>query len=139
MGQEEKNWNLLPGCQGETAGRDVIFASDGAASVGQIANCFATHLMNRNIGTIIYCATSIGASSETHINNENHARRTTVINGCVSKIFEKLGIKIDFEFVIQDLSVKRIPTLDIDGDEARGIAVGIAEKVGCGRSTGFKQ
>jgi uncharacterized metal-binding protein len=107
--------------------------------VGQVANYVAIDLTNRNIGARMCCTAAIGAGSETHINIAKRARKTIVINGCasrcVSKIFEKLGIKIDFEFVIQDMGVKKIPTLDIDNEEAKRIADEIAEKVGYGGKT----
>jgi len=136
--KKEKSWNLLPGCHKEAENLDIIFACDGAASVGQVANYVAIDLTNRNIGARMCCTAAIGAGSETHINIAKRAKRVIVINGCasrcVSKIFEKLGIKVDFEFVIQDLGVKKIPTLDIDDEEAKRIADEIAEKVGYGNN-----
>jgi uncharacterized metal-binding protein len=134
INMDEKSWNLLPRCQKEAENLDIIFACDGAASVGQVANYVAIDLTNRNIGARMCCTAAIGAGSETHINIAKRAKRVIVINGCasrcVSKIFEKLGIKVDFEFVIQDLGVKKIPTLDIDDEETKRIADEIADKVG---------
>lgn len=134
MENAEKSWNLLPGCHKEAENLDIIFACDGAASVGQIANYVAIELTNRNIGARMCCTSALGAESETHIGIAKRAKKTIVINGCasrcVSKIFERLGIKIDHEFVIQDMGVKKIPTLDIDEEEAKRIADEIARKVG---------
>jgi len=96
--KEEKSWNLLPGCHKEAENLDIIFACDGAASVGQVANYVAIDLTNRNIGARMCCTTAIGAGSENHINIAKRAKRVIVINGCaswcVSKIFEKLGKRL---------------------------------------------
>ncbi|MGB9824268.1 MAG: putative zinc-binding protein [Candidatus Hydrothermia bacterium] len=134
MENAEKSWSLLPGCHKEAENLDIIFACDGAASVGQIANYVAIELTNRNIGVRMCCTSALGAGSETHISIARRAKKNIIINGCasrcVSKIFERLGIKIDYEFVIQDMGVKKIPTLDIDEDEAKRVADEIARKVG---------
>jgi uncharacterized metal-binding protein len=129
-----KNWNLLPSCGKEATNLDIIFACDGAASVGQVGNEVAKDLTNRGIGARMCCTAAVGAGSEVHVNIGKNAKRVIVINGCAnkcaSKIMEQRGIKVDYEFTISEMGIKKIPTLDFDPDDVKKIAEIIAEKVG---------
>jgi uncharacterized metal-binding protein len=129
-----KNWNLLPSCGKEATNLDIIFACDGAASVGQVGNEVAKDLTNRGVGARMCCTAAVGAGSEVHVNIGKNAKRVIVINGCAnkctSKIMEQRGIKVDYEFTISEMDVKKIPTLDFDPDDVKKIAEIIAEKVG---------
>jgi uncharacterized metal-binding protein len=129
-----KNWNLLPSCGKEATNLDIIFACDGAASVGQIGNEVAKDLTNRGVGARMCCTAAVGAGSEVHVNIGKNAKRVIVINGCAnkctSKIMEQRGIKVDYEFTISEMGIKKIPTLDFDPEDVKKIAEIIAEKVG---------
>jgi uncharacterized metal-binding protein len=129
-----KNWNLLPSCSKEATNLDIIFACDGAASVGQVGNEVAKDLTNRGVGARMCCTAAVGAGSEVHVNIGKNAKRVIVINGCAnkctSKIMEQRGIKVDYEFTISEMGVKKIPTLDFDPEDVKKIAEIIAEKVG---------
>ncbi|MCI4463710.1 MAG: hypothetical protein JHC30_06035 [Caldisericum sp.] len=129
-----KNWNLLPSCGKEATNLDIIFACDGAASVGQVGNEVAKDLTNRGVGARMCCTAAVGAGSEVHVNIGKNAKRVIVINGCAnkctSKIMEQRGIKVDYEFTISEMGVKKIPTLDFDPEDVKKIAEIIAEKVG---------
>jgi len=129
-----KNWNLLPSCGKEATNLDIIFACDGAASVGQVGNEVAKDLTNRGIGARMCCTAAVGAGSEVHVNIGKNAKRVIVINGCAnkctSKIMEQRGIKVDYEFTISEMGIKKIPTLDFDPEDVKKIAEIIAEKVG---------
>jgi uncharacterized metal-binding protein len=61
------------------------------------------------------------------------ARKLIVINGCAnrcaSKVLEKLGIPYDYETVIANEGVKKLPTLDFDEKDVQRIAKKIAEEV----------
>jgi len=129
-----KNWNLLPSCGKEATNLDIIFACDGAASVGQVGNEVAKDLTNRGVGSRMCCTAAVGAGSEVHVNIGKNAKRVIVINGCAnkcaSKIMEQRGIKVDYEFTISEMGIKKIPTLDFDPEDVKKIAEIIAEKVG---------
>lgn len=129
-----KNWNLLPSCSKEATNLDIIFACDGAASVGQVGNEVAKDLTNRGVGARMCCTAAVGAGSEVHVNIGKNAKRVIVINGCAnkctSKIMEQRGIKVDYEFTISEMGIKKIPTLDFDPEDVKKIAEIIAEKVG---------
>jgi len=129
-----KNWNLLPSCGKEATNLDIIFACDGAASVGQVGNEVAKDLTNRGVGARMCCTAAVGAGSEVHVNIGKNAKRVIVINGCAnkctSKIMEQRGIKVDYEFTISEMGIKKIPTLDFDPEDVKKIAEIIAEKVG---------
>jgi uncharacterized metal-binding protein len=134
MENAEKSWSLLPGCHKEAENLDIIFACDSAASVGQIANYVAIDLTNRNIGRGCVALPQWAPNPKPILESQNVLKKTIVINGCASrcvlKIFEQLGIRVDHEFVIQDMGVKKIPTLNIDEGETKRIADEIARKVG---------
>jgi len=121
-----KNWNLLPSCGKEATNLDIIFACDGAASVGQVGNEVAKDLTNRGVGARMCCTAAVGAGSEVHVNIGKNAKRVIVINGCAnkcaSKIMEQRGIKVDYEFTISEMGVKKIPTLDFDPEDVKKIA-----------------
>lgn len=131
---ESKNWNLLPSCSKEASNLDIIFACDGAASVGQIGNEVAKKLTNMGVGARMCCTAAVGAGSIAHVNIGKNAKRVIVINGCAnkctSKIMEQKGIKIDYEYTITEMDVKKIPTLDFDDKDVDRIAEQIAEDVG---------
>jgi uncharacterized metal-binding protein len=133
-----KNWNLLPSCGKEATNLDIIFACDGAASVGQVGNEVAKDLTNRGVGARMCCTAAVGAGSEVHVNIGKNAKRVIVINGCAnkctSKIMEQRGIKVDYEFTISEMGIKKIPTLDFDPEDVKKIAEIIAEKVGYNNS-----
>ena len=57
-----KNWNLLPSCGKEATNLDIIFACDGAASVGQVGNEVAKDLTNRGVGAKMCCTAAVGAA-----------------------------------------------------------------------------
>lgn len=126
MEENTKNWNLLPSCGKEAENLFIIFACDGAASVGQVGNEVARDLTNREIGARMCCTTAVGAGSETHVNIGKKAKKVISINGCAnrctSKIMEQKGIKVDYEYTIAELGVKKVPTLDFDEDTVRHIA-----------------
>ena len=132
--EANQNWNLLPSCGKEAQNLDIIFACDGAASVGQVGNEVARNLTKRGVGARMCCTAAVGAGSETHVNIGKNAKRVIVINGCAmkcaSKIMEQKGIKVDYEFTISEMGVKKIPTLDFDQAEVDKIAEIIADKVG---------
>ena len=121
-----KNWNLLPSCGKEAANLDIIFACDGAASVGQVGNEVAKDITNRGVRARMCCTAAVGAGSEVHVNIGKNAKRVIVINGCAnkcaSKIMEQRGIKVDYEFTISEMGVKKIPTLDFDPEDVKKIA-----------------
>jgi uncharacterized metal-binding protein len=131
---EVKNWNLLPSCGKEAVNLDIIFACDGAASVGQVGNQVARDLTNKGIGARMCCSAAVGAGSEPHVNIGKNAKRIIVINGCankcVSKIMEQRGIKVDYEYTISEMGVKKVPTLDFDEEDVKRIAEQIAEETG---------
>ncbi|BAL80369.1 hypothetical protein CSE_02430 [Caldisericum exile AZM16c01] len=80
------------------------------------------------------CTAAVGAGSETHVNIGKNAKRVIVINGCsmkcASKIMEQRGIKIDYEFTISEMGVKKIPTLDFNQENVDRIAEIIGDTVG---------
>ncbi|MGC9101238.1 MAG: putative zinc-binding protein [Caldisericum sp.] len=134
---EGKGWNvfkLLPSCGKEAANLDIIFACDGASSVGQVANEVAKDLTMRGVGARMCCTAAVGAGSEAHVNIGKNAKRVIVINGCAnkctSKIMQQKGIKIDYEYTISEMNVKKAPTLDFDEKDVEKIAEKIAEDVG---------
>lgn len=131
---ENKGWNLLPSCSKEATNLDIIFACDGAASVGQVGNEVAKRLTLRGVGARMCCTSAVGAGSVVHVNIGKNAKRVIVINGCAnkctSKIMEQKGIKIDYEYTISEMNVQKIPTLDFDEEDVDRIAEEIAEDVG---------
>lgn len=141
-GSEERNWTLLPSCGKEAQNLDIIFACDGAASVGQIGNQVAIDLTNRGIGARMCCTTAVGAGSELHVNIGKNAKRVIVINGCAnkcaSKIMEQHGIKIDYEYTISEMGIKKIPTLDFDKEDVKRVADQIAENIGINSDKGSR-
>ena len=131
---EGKSWNLLPSCSKEAGNLDIIFACDGAASVGQVGNQVARNLTNRGIGARMCCTAAVGAGSEPHVNIGKNAKHVIVINGCAnkcaSKIMEQRGVKVDHEYTISEMEVKKVPTLDFDEEDVKRIAEKIAEETG---------
>ncbi|PMQ01257.1 MAG: zinc-binding protein [Dictyoglomus sp. NZ13-RE01] len=117
--------NLLPVCTKEPEKLDIIFVCDGAASVGQIGHEVGVRLTNMSGPARMCCTSAVAAGSEPHINVGKKARRVIVINGCankcVTKIMEKNGIKIDFDYTLTELGIKKIPTLDFSEDEVEKI------------------
>jgi len=129
-----KNWNLLPSCSKEAGNLDIIFACDGAASVGQVGNQVAINLTNRGISVRMCCTAAVGAGSVAHVNIGKNAKHVIVVNGCAnkcaSKIMEQRGVKVDHEYTISEMEVKKVPTLDFDKEDVKRIAEKIAEETG---------
>ena len=124
----------LPMCAVDTEKLDIIFACDGAASVGQVGNRVAIDLTNAGGSARMCCASAVGAGSEQHVNIGKRARRVIVINGCanrcVSKIMEQRGVEVDHEYVIAKMGVSKVPTLDFSEADVERIAAQIAQETG---------
>jgi uncharacterized metal-binding protein len=86
----------------------------------------AKDLTNRGVRARMCCTAAVGAGSEVHVNIGKNAKRVIVINGCAnkcaSKIMEQRGIKVDYEFTISEMGIKKIPTLDFDPEDVKKIA-----------------
>lgn len=113
---------------------DIIFACDGAASVGQVGNQVAIELTNAGGSARMCCTVAVGAGSEQHVGIGQRARRVIVINGCAnrcaSKIMEQRGVEVDHEYVIAKLGVSKTPTLDFNAADVARIAAQIATDIG---------
>jgi uncharacterized metal-binding protein len=124
---------LLPECAKEAERLDIIFACDGAASVGQVGHAVAVELTNSHQSARMCCITAVAAESKVHVDIARRARKLIVINGCAnrcaSKVLERLGIPYDYETVIANEGVKKLPTLDFDEKDVQRIAKKIAEEV----------
>lgn len=133
-GSEGQNWNLLPSCSKEATNLDIIFACDGAASVGQVGNEVAKTLTNRGVGARMCCTAAVGAGSPVHVDIGKNAKRVIAINGCanrcVSKIMEQKGVKVHYEYTIAEMAVKKVPTLDFSPEDVRRIVDKISSDVG---------
>jgi len=129
-----QEFRRLPACAVDAEKLDIIFACDGAASVGQVGNRVAIDLTNAGGSARMCCATAVGAGSEQHVNIGKRARRVIVINGCAnrcaSKIMEQHGVDVDHEYVIAKMGVSKVPTLDFNEADVTRIAAQIAEEVG---------
>lgn len=134
MEKETRNWNLLPSCGKEAENLYIVFACNGAASVGQVGNEVTKDLTNRGFGARMCCTTAVAAGSEAHVNIGKKAKKVLVINGCANKcasrVMEQKGIKIDHEYTISEMGVPKAPTLDIDEEAVSKIAEKIAEETG---------
>ncbi|MGQ9666478.1 MAG: putative zinc-binding protein [Anaerolineae bacterium] len=124
----------LSACGVDTEKLDIIFACDGAASVGQVGNRVAIDLTNAGSRARMCCTAAVGAGSEQHVNIAKRARSVIVINGCasrcVSKIMEQHGVEVDHEYVIAKMGVSKIPTLDFNEADVARIAKQIASEIG---------
>jgi uncharacterized metal-binding protein len=133
-GSEGQNWNLLPSCSKEATNLDIIFACDGAASVGQVGNEVAKALTNRGVGARMCCTAAVGAGSQVHVDIGKNAKRVIAINGCanrcVSKIMEQKGVTVHHEYTISEMAVKKVPTLDFSPEDVRRIVDKISGDVG---------
>ena len=129
-----QEFRRLPACAVDTEKLDIIFACDGAASVGQVGNRVAIDLTNAGGSARMCCTAAVGAGSEQHVNIGKRAKRVIVINGCAnrcaSKIMEQRGIEVDHEYVIAKMGVSKIPTLDFSEADVERIAAQIAQETG---------
>lgn len=129
---EKKELRLLPVCAKEAEGLDIILACDGAASVGQVGHQVAVELTNSVDGARMCCVTAVAANSKPHVGIAERARRLIVINGCsnrcASKLLEHMQIPFDYEIVVSEQGVKKVPTLDYDMADVRRIADKIAKE-----------
>jgi len=129
---EMKNWKALPVCNKEAENLDIIMACDGAASVGQVGHAVAVELTNRGSGARMCCITAVAADSKVHTGIAQRARRLIAINGCsnrcASKVLEGKGLKVDYEYTISELDVKKVPTLDFDMEDVQRIAELVAKE-----------
>lgn len=136
MLEEQKQQNLfkmLPHCSKEAENLDIIFACDGAASVGQVGHAVAVKLTNEQENARMCCITAVAAESKTHIDIAKRAKKLIVIDGCAnkcaSKILEKLGIPYSYEIVIANEEVNKVPTLDFEEKDVDRISEKIAREV----------
>ncbi|MFZ5860115.1 MAG: putative zinc-binding protein [Spirochaetota bacterium] len=133
-GTNNVEFRRLQGCSTDTENMDIIFACDGAASVGQVGNHVAIDLTNAGVGARMCCTAAVGAGSDAHVNIGKRARRVIAINGCanrcVSKIMEQRGVKVAHEYVIATMGVSKIPTLDFNEADVERISKKIAEDLG---------
>lgn len=124
----------LPACAVDTEKLDIIFACDGAASVGQVGNRVAIDLTNAVGDARMCCTTAVGAGSEQHVNIGKRAKRVIVINGCVnrcaSKVMEQRGVEVAHEYIIAKMGVSKISTLDFSEEDVARIAAQIAQETG---------
>jgi len=122
----ERKWDLLPVCSKEAENLDIIFACDGAASVGQVGHDVAVKLTKKQEGARMCCLSAVAAESKPHVGIAQKARKLIVINGCAnqcaSKILEKLNIQPGYEIIIAKEGVDKIPTLDFDDQDVERIA-----------------
>jgi len=135
MAFEEKRkapLRMLPLCAKEAENLDIILACDGAASVGQVGHQVAVELTNRHEKARMCCITAIAAESKAHVDIARRARKLIVINGCAnrcaSKVLERLKIPYEYEVVIAEEGVKKVPTLDFEMADVERIAKKIAEE-----------
>lgn len=128
-----ENWQILPECTKEAEGLDIILACDGAASVGQVGHEVAVKLTREVNKARMCCITAVAAESKPHVDIAKRARRLIIINGCgnrcASKVMEKLKIPYDYETVIAQEGVKKVPTLDFDIDDVERIAEKIIKEI----------
>jgi uncharacterized metal-binding protein len=129
-----EEFRRLPMCAVDAEKLDVIFACDGAASVGQVGNQVAIDLTNAGGNARMCCTVAVGAGSEQHVNIGKRAKRVIVINGCTnrcaSKIMEQRGVEVDQEYVIAKMGVSKTPTLDFNQADVERIAAQIAQETG---------
>jgi len=130
----DKEFRRLASCAVEAEKLDIIFPCDGAASVGQVGNRVAIVLSNAGGNARMCCTTAVGAGVERYVGIGQRARRVIVINGCASrcasKVMEQHGIEVDHEYVIAEMGVNKIPTLDFSEADVERIAEQIAKEVG---------
>ncbi|MGQ9517676.1 MAG: putative zinc-binding protein [Anaerolineae bacterium] len=130
----DQEFRRLSVCAVDAEKLDIIFACDGAASVGQIGNRVAIDLTNAGGNARMCCTAAVGAGSEQHVNIGKRARSVIVINGCAnrcaSKIMEQHGVEVDHEYVIAKMGVSKIPTLDFNEADVARIAKQIASEIG---------
>ena len=129
-----EEFRRLPVCAVDAEKLDIIFACDGAASVGQVGNQVAIELTNAGGSARMCCTVAVGAGSEQHVGIGKRAKRVIVINGCAnrcaSKIMEQRGVNVEHEYVIAKMGVTKRPTLDFDEADAKRIAHQIAQEIG---------
>jgi len=127
------NWQLLPNCGKEAEGLNIIFACDGAASVGQVGHEVAVKLTKEVEEARMCCITAIAAGSKPHIRIAERSKRLVVINGCqnicASKILEQLNIKPTYEITIAKEDVEKKPTLDFDKKDVNRISKKILSEI----------
>lgn len=129
-----EEFRRLPVCVVDAEKLDIIFACDGAASVGQVGNQVGIELTNAGGSARMCCTVAVGAGSEQHVGIGKRAQRVIVINGCAnrcaSKIMEQRGVNVEHEYVIAKMGVTKRPTLDFDEADAKRIAHQIAQEIG---------
>jgi len=128
----KREWIRLPICAKEAENLNIILTCDGAASVGQVGHQVAVELTKSNEGARMCCLTAVAAESKPHVDIARRAKKLIVINGCAnrcaSKVLEKMGIPYDYETVIAEEGVKKVPTLDFDMADVKRIAEKIAKE-----------
>lgn len=129
-----QEFRRLPVCAVDAEKLDIIFACDGAASVGQVGNSVAIELTNAGGSARMCCTAAVAAGSEQHVGIGKRARRVIVINGCAnrcaSKIMEQRDVEVDHEYVIAKMGVSKVPTLDFNEADVARIAAQIAQEIG---------
>ena len=130
---DKSNQNLLrmlPLCHKEAEKLDIIFACDGAASVGQVGHEVAVELTNYGENARMCCITAVAAESKVHVDIAHRARKLIVINGCgnrcATKVLERLGIPYKHEFTIAKMGIEKVPTLDFKEEDVKRIVHEIA-------------
>ena len=131
--KQEAPIRLLPLCAKEAEHLDIILACDGAASVGQVGHQVAVELTNSKEEARMCCITAVAAESKAHVDIARRARKLIIINGCAnrcaSKVLEKLNIHYDYETVISNEGVDKLPTLDFNMDDVHRIAEKISKEL----------
>ena len=92
----------------------------------------AVKLTNSLDETRICCTTATAAESKPHVGIARRAKRLIVINGWgnrfASKVWEQEAIPYEYETVIAEEGVKKMPTLDFDMVDVGSIATKIAKE-----------
>jgi uncharacterized metal-binding protein len=128
--EEDVQPKILPLCYKVAEHENIIWVCDGAANVGQIGHAIGVLLTNLDKARMC-CTTAIAADSKPHLEIAKKAKKNIVINGCgnrcASKVMEKAGERVDYEFDISK-HLQKVPTLDIYEADVKKIAKIIIEK-----------
>jgi uncharacterized metal-binding protein len=123
---------VLPNCAKEAENLAIVFACDGAATVGQVGHQVAVDLTNMDNEARMCCITAVAAGSPAHVGIAERAKKLIVINGCAnrcaSKVLEQKGIPYEYETVIAAEGVKKEPSLDFSRADVKRIAEKIAKE-----------
>jgi len=130
---QESPINMLPLCSKEAENLNIIFACDGAASVGQVGHQVAVELTNSyKKDARMCCITAVAAESKAHVDIARRAKKLIAINGCAnrcaSKVLERLDIPYAYEIVIAKEGVDKVPTLDFNKADVERISKKIAKE-----------